>query len=226
MQRIIHKVKGWIKGTPASRAGNVSFVYVLAPPKQGSAEMSADDQLAILRRLSSFAGKEDVRITAVFPGKPTRKIPDGASSSGVSVRYATAEQLQKVVEQTASEYRKQYSVVVATDDPAVEKRAHSSHMRTLRLSTFEKTLDAVAGPLKREQRDQREPRRPQQQQRSSPRPAQPPASDAASGQPQAPKAGGEESKPQPPPQQAPAPKRQEPPKQEKDSAILDLIDPL
>lgn len=225
MQRIIHKVKGWIKGTPASRAGHVSFVYVLNPPKQGPVEISSDDQLAILRRLSSFAGKEDVRVTAVFPGKPTRKIPDGASSSGVSVRYATAEQLQKVVEQVSAEYRKQYSVVVATDDPAVEKKAHSSHMRTLRLSTFEKTLDAVAGPVKREQRDQREPRRSQQPQRTSPRPAQPQAPDAGSEQTQTPRVG-EEPKPQPPPQQAPAHKRQEPPKQEKDSAILDLIDPL
>ena len=224
MRRIIHKVKSWIRGTPASHGRSLSFVYVLQTPKHGPAELAAGDQLAVLRRLSSFAAKEDVRVTAVFPGKPLRKIPDGASSNGVSARYATSDQLHNVVEQVAAEYRKQFSVVVATDDPSIEKRAHSSHLRTLRLSTFEKTLDAVAGPLQREQREQREPReqrRPPQAQ-NAPRPNQAPAAAVAAGQSQPPGAG--DTAPKPQRQPASESKRQEPEKQ--DSAILDLIDPL
>ena len=224
MRRIIHKVKSWIRGTPASPAAGLWFVYVLQTPKHGPAELAAGDQLAILRRLSSFAGKEDARVTAVFPGKPLRKIPDGASSNGVSVRYATSEQLRKLVEEVAAECRKQASVVVVTDDLAIEKRAHSTRLRTLRLSTFEKTLDAVAGPLRKEQREPRRPPQPPSAPRSGPAPAaeppepqsQPPNTDDAAPNPP----------PQPPPQQPPAPRRQEPTKQDRDSAILDLIDPL
>jgi hypothetical protein len=215
LRRIIHKVKGWITGTAKTGGEHSALVYVFAQAKGDLHDMPQGDQLAILRRVSSFSDKEEFPITIIFPGRPTRKVPDGSKQGAVVVRYAMPDQLAKIIEQSVRDARKHHSVVLVTDRPDLEKYARRENLRLLRATTLEKAMDAVSGPLRKEQREPREPR------------------DARDGR----KPQGEAQPPQPADTQAAPRKPVEPsaklpqyepsvPKKETDSSILDLIDPL
>lgn len=206
------------------------MVYVYSPGKEApNGEMGANDQIAILRRLSTFVSKETIPVTVIFPGRPTRKIPDGASQDGVKVLYATGDQLKKVVSQAVAEARKGHSAVLATNNAELEKYARGERIRHIRATTFEEALNNICGPIRREQPQQQQPRRQPQQQQPAPANKQQPAQEQNE-QP------GQEAPPAP--SQPPAPRPAQPPlqrhrrgdapakKEERDQSILDLIDPL
>lgn len=214
MRRILHKVKGWIASTTATRHERTALVYYYAPGKGEAQDQAQADQLAVLRRLSSFSDKEHFPVTIVFAGRPTRKVPDGSRQGAVTVRYAMPDQVLKVVENATRELRKQHAVVIVSDRADLEKYADKEGLRRLRAATLEKTMDAVSGPLRREPREPREPRKPQGE---TPAPQQPEA------RPPAPKAA--EPKPAEDAPKAPRPEVTAA-KKPADAAILDLIDPL
>lgn len=215
MKHIIHKVKSWIGGGKATDQ-HTALVYVLVNAKRAAhTELCAADPGAVIRRLVSFSSREALPLSVILPGKPNKRYPDGSRQNGVMIRYATPDQLLKVTELTVKETSRDQSVVLITDSPILEKYAAAHHFKTLRLDTFDKALESVAGPLKRETR------RPQEQ--AAPRqPA--PAEGTPPAEPQKP---AERPPAQKPPQQAPAPKPAAvPEKKDRDQAILDLIDPL
>lgn len=237
MRKIIHAVRGWITNQ-APKGRNTAIVYTHTPGKEAPhGELNANDQIAILRRLSSFVGKETIPVTVIFQGRPSRSIPDGTKQSGVEARYATGDQLRKVVMSAISEARKTHSPVLATNLPDMEKVARSERIRHIRASTFEETLDTVCGPLRRDQPQQQRRPQPQkqaqqQQQSQAPIPVAPQAAPEqaeeypapAEPQPSEPKPA-ESTRPEAAPRRL---QRHEPSvkKEIKDQAILDLIDPL
>ncbi len=249
MRRIIHAVRGWISGNAPKSRGS-AIVYVYAPGKEApGGELGPNDQIAVLRRLSTFTSKESIPVTIIFPGRPSRKIPDGTTQGDVQARYATGDQMKKVVLSALADARKSHSPVLATNLPEMEKVASSERVRYIRASTFEETLDSVCGPLRREQpQQQQQPRRQQQpqqpaqnqsqgqpQQVSKPQPVQPEETGEAA--PQTPvvdevqtnEPAADIPAPAPRPEFAPRKlQRYEPSakKEIKDQAILDLIDPL
>ena len=217
MKHIIHKVKKWISGAKAT-SGKTTMIYVMVPKKQqGHADMYSGDPIPILRRLTDFSALENLSVTAIFPGKPSKKIPDGARQKDVVARYATPDQLINVTEQAVKEAGKTGSVVVVTDLPAIEKLATSHRVKTLRLETFERALESVAGPVRREIR--------KQQEGGTPRPSAPAQENR---RPQEPRK--QDNQPQPPkPAASPAPapvKPSQDDRKERDQSVLDLIDPL
>ena len=218
MQNIINKVRKWIGGAKPA-AGKTTMIYVMvSPQQQGHADMYSGDPTPILHRLTSFSTREALPVIAVFPGKAFRKIPDGAHQSGVTVRYAMPDQVVKITEQAAKEAGKSGSVVVVTNHPLVEKYATIHNLKTLRLDTFEKALEAVAGPVRREIRKQEgSAQRPSVPQQPAKRPQEPRKPEDQT-QPQS-------SKPAPPAPVNPSPIPQ-PIRQERDQSVLDLIDPL
>lgn len=237
MRKILHKVRGWISGraAPAGTGAGTSraaFIYVIKSGKQESPEHGADEQIAMLRRFSSFSDKEGMPVTAVFPGRPTRKVPDGARQGDVSVRYAAADAVTRVVDQAAKEVAGTHRVVVVTDAPDLVKHANSTGCTVLCTSTFEKALEAVSGPLRKENREPREPRG----NRDARKPAQGAAQPKPAPESPAPKdddASTEAKKPEVSVQPAPTPTtaaarktQYEPSVEKRDKAILDLIDPL
>lgn len=229
MRRIIHKVKGWIRGGTPTHTKAASFVYVVPTPRNGPPEFPVAEQLTVLRRLSSFASKEEATVTAIFPGRPTKKMPDGSSSNGVTLRYALSDQLPKVVAEAVHAAGGNHATVLVTDDASLEKRARSSHGRTLRTATFEKALEAVSGPLRKEQPEPRqhhpEHTRPAQQHAATAPQPQPVAPQPQAATPQPPAETAPESKPKSQPAPQPARKSKDNDR-ERDSAILDMIDPL
>ena len=249
MRRILHAVKGWIsKGASSSRKS--AIVYVYSPGKDlQNGELSNNDQLAILRRLSSYASKEDTPVIVILPGRPSRKIPDGSNQNGVTVHYATADQLQKAVSSAIDASRGERTPVLAANQPDLEKMAQGNRIKHIRASTFEEALDMTCGPLRREQPPQQQRRPAPQQQPAAtpqatavPRPA--PPSPEPKSEPSLPaELQVAETVPPPPADEPPAEPAGEQAKAEpvqrklhrhepsarveiKDKAILDLIDPL
>lgn len=220
MHKIIHQVRNWFSGAkPAAEKTTMIYVMV-SPQRQGHADMYSGDPTPILHRLTSFSTREALPVVAVFPGKASRKIPDGAHQSGVTVRYTMPDQVVKITEQAAKEAGKSGSVVIVTNHPIVEKYASTHRLKTLRLDTFEKALESVAGPVRREVR--------RQEGGGTPRPAAPQQENK---RPQEPRKPEDQAQPQPakpvtpaaPSAPTPLPK---PDRQERDQSVLDLIDPL
>jgi hypothetical protein len=216
LRRILHSVKRLFSGSPAPKGALSALVYVFSSGKGPNNDMPPGDQLAILRRLSAFSDKEEMPITIIFLGRPLRKVPDGAQQGAVVVRYAMPDQIEKVTEKAISEARKTHSAVLVSNLPELEKLARRERIRHILGSTFEKAMDAINGPLRKESREPREPREPRQDRR--PQGQQPPSRPAESvtAPPKAP-----EGTPSKAPQYDPPV-----PKKETDSSILDLIDPL
>ena len=161
MRTIVRSIKNLFSRKPVDN-GLPAYVYVFFPGKEGSnSEVNPNDQIAILRRLSSFAGKKNSPVTIIFPGRPSRKIPDGAKQDGVQARYATSDQLDKVVKQCIEEFRKTHSVVLAADRSEFQKLAEKLRIRYCLASTFTKTLDSVCGTIQRETKAQSPRRQPQ-----------------------------------------------------------------
>jgi hypothetical protein len=213
LRRILHSVKRWIKGKTPTQGAKSAFVYIFSPARGDQHDMPPGDQLAVLRRLSSFSDSEELPVTIIFVGRPLRKVPEGSRQGAVVVRYAMPDQLDKVTEQAIQEARKGHSAVLVSDRPELIKLSRHEHIRHFNCSTFEKAMDAISGPIKKESREPREPRgdrKPQGEQ-----------APARSTEPMT-------APPKPverPPAKAP---QYDPPvaKKESNSAILDLIDPL
>lgn len=236
VRRIIHAVSGWISGG-TTRGRNVAIVYVYSAGKDAqNSDMNPNDQVTVLRRLSTFASKEGIPVTIIFPGRPSRKIPDGTRQNEVEARYATADQLHKVVSSVLAQARKDHSPVLATNSSEIAKIASGEHFRHIKATTFEEALDSVCGPLRREQPQQPRRSQPQAQQTQASKPAPP----APGGQPEAPPPPAEPRADEPAAADqvpAPRPEPETPPRklqrhdpsgkrEIKDQAILDLIDPL
>lgn len=228
------------------------MVYVYSPGREApNGELGANDQITLLRRLSTFVGKEAIPVTVIFPGRPTRKIPDGTSQDGVKARYATSDQMKKVVSSAIAEAKKTHSAVLATNNPELEKLARSERIRHIHATTFEQALDNICGPIRREQQQHPQRRQQQQQQNQTPASKPQPSQPQEQPEPQEPsqrqepserqEQPGEEASQAPSPQpqaQPPAPRPEQPvlqrhrradssmKKEERDQSILDLIDPL
>lgn len=172
MIKIVEAIKNLFSGKPA-RKGPSAYVYVYSTGKDAAnSEVNPNDQIAILRRLSSFVSKRNSPVTIVFPGRPSRKIPDGAKQDGVQARFATSDQLEKIVKQSIAEFQKTHSVILAAERSEFQRLADKLGIGYSFASTFTRTLDTVCGPIQRETKPQ-PPRKPQ-----PPKPA-PQANDAA-----------------------------------------------
>lgn len=161
MRKIINLITS-LFSRKAVKNGLPAYVYVFFPGKEGAnSEVNPNDQIAILRRLSSFSSKKNSPVTIIFPGRPSRKIPDGAKQDGVQARYATSDQLDKVVRQSIEEFQKTHSVVLAADRSEFQKLADKLRINYCLASTFTKTLDSVCGTIQREAKAQTPRRQPQ-----------------------------------------------------------------
>ena len=152
------------------RNGPTAYVYVYSTGKDAStSEVNPNDQVAILRRLSSFVSKKNSPVTIIFPGRPSKKIPDGAKQDGVQARFATSDQLEKIVKQSIAEFQKDHSVILAVDRSEFQRLADKMGIGYSFASTFTKTLDSTCGSLQRETKPQ-PPRRQPQPSKQEPQP--------------------------------------------------------
>ena len=214
---IIRKVKTWIRGAakaPAATPASVVYVPGVARDAHQDRREPHHDQLFTLRRISTFAAKENVRTIVVFTGQPLRRIPDGSTQDAVTVRYAaSAEQLPAIVDEAFKALGGGQGVVLVADQPELRKQAQAHGVALMQVSTYHKALDGLFGPLHPEPRKPKAPPPPPQESKPTPsEPAEPTEQPDQPEQPEQP-----EASPKPPPQK---------PKDEPRDPILDLIDPL
>jgi hypothetical protein len=158
--------------------------------KDANSEINPSDQIAILRRLSSFVEKKQSPVTIIFPGRPSKKIPDGAKQDGVQARFSTSDQLEKVVRQCIAEFQNDHSVILAADRSEFQKLAAKLKIGYSLVSTFTKTLETTCGPIQRETKPQT-PRRQPATQKSAQQPND--SSPVSENTEVAPRANGQES---------------------------------
>lgn len=145
-------------------------------------------QLQILRSLTRFVQRENLKVTAVLVGSPLNKAPHNKVFDGVRVRYAQSnDQLNRELLKALTQAG--LAGVLVTEDPALEKSAARARKQTLRISTFRKVIDdgndtegnggngGNGGGAPRRDRKPRRDRNPR-----PPRKKQPPKEDASSEQ--------------------------------------------
>lgn len=102
-------------------------------------------QLQILRSLSRFVQRENLKVTAVLVGDPLDKAPHNKVFEGVRVRYAGSE--ERLNRELLSALRQAGSAgVLVVEDVALENRVNQSGGKTLRVSTLRKLLDDGSEP--------------------------------------------------------------------------------
>ena len=130
------------------------------------------ERVEVLQRLSRFAGRENVKIQAVFAGKPLREVGHGGEFNGVFVFYSDqASSIPEELIKLTKSARRPQNVVVITADPATEDRARELGASVLRTSTLRRAMEPGdgggdrGGGQDRSQRQQRfrRPRRPRSQ---------------------------------------------------------------
>jgi hypothetical protein len=119
----------------------------------------AQRQLQTLDRLSSFAGREEIPVTAVLErDEPLRKVPDGQPYKGIDIVYAGAGGLARELRKLIKSNCRGRSAVIVTSRPEVEQAATDAGAGCIRASTFQKAVGNDGGSG-RQSRSRRRPRR-------------------------------------------------------------------
>ena len=119
----------------------------LTPSAGSGRQPSAQEKIAALNRLSLFAEKERLLLTAILYGHPLRSVADGDSSRGVTVRYVagkedTARFVAGLLQKTGS----RGNTLVVTADRQVEKSVLASGFTVMHTGTLKKALEPVEAP--------------------------------------------------------------------------------
>jgi len=129
---------------PAEERVYVVDATGMVNPRQrnGGGQASPRDHFAILRMLAQFAGREEIKIQAVFTGRPLREVGEGQEFKGVRVFYAengagALARMKDLIRKLA--IRK--DVVLLTADTALEREAGELGAVCMRLSTLRKSFD-------------------------------------------------------------------------------------
>ncbi len=184
--------------------------------RNGELQMSPRDNFAILRNLAQFAARENLKLIAVFTGRPLREAGEGKQYKGLQVHYAeqAATRSKKIIALVRTHLRAK-DVVLITGDAQLEKAALALNAACMRPATLRKAMD------EREERGERDSERPARARRERSRQSREQRAEAErSARPSEPaRAPAAERDPAPPAPAAPAPSQADP-------GVLELIDPL
>jgi hypothetical protein len=149
---LIEQLKAWLSPSPGPGRTSSRRVYVIDPAgwsrdKKGRERLAPGVQVKILQRLSRFAKKEAVDITAVFEGKELRAVKHKGEFQGIRVYFAgsAGASCSDTILSAAKDRRRSARVTVITDDASLTPSIESAGGDAMRLSTFRKALDGPAG---------------------------------------------------------------------------------
>ena len=151
--RLLEKLRVWWRLHKSGEIGRRVYIVDCVGLYNGGHQrrrMSPRSQLALLDRLSRFARHENIRITAVFEGRPLRKVGDGEIYRDVMVYYAgRPAALGDLIVRLYQDAARRDEVTVITSDRRLEERVVMSGGKTMRASTFRKAMEPVAGSQER-----------------------------------------------------------------------------
>lgn len=103
---------------------------------------SPRDNFFVLKNLAYFAQREDIKMTAVFIGRPLREAGEGESFKGVAVYYASDEKsLSQKIRHLARAGAAHKEVVIITDDRQIEREAMKDGAQCMRLTTLKRGME-------------------------------------------------------------------------------------
>jgi len=103
---------------------------------------SPRDNFYVLKNLAYFAQREDIKMTAVFIGRPLREAGEGESFKGVTVHYANDEKsLSQKIKRLAHSGAARKEALVITDDRQIEREAIKDGVQCMRLATLKKGME-------------------------------------------------------------------------------------
>jgi len=115
--------------------------------KKGRDRLPPGAQVKILQRLSRFAKKESLDLSAAFEGKALRAVEHEGDFQGITVYFASpqgtayADMVMSIVKRGL----RSAQVTGITDDPKLTASIEAAGGEAMRYSTFRKALDAGGG---------------------------------------------------------------------------------
>jgi predicted RNA-binding protein with PIN domain len=114
--------------------------------RRGGSRPSPTEQVQLLKKISSFGGKEKLRVRVVLEGRPLREAAEGGTYNGVTVHYADrSSKTADVVVKVLKDGLRRHAVTVITSDRKLEERVLVLGGETMRATTFRKALDGAGG---------------------------------------------------------------------------------
>ena len=158
--------------------------------REANGQPSPRDNFNILKSLAFFSQREEIKISAVFIGRPLREAGEGDTFKNVTVYYAEDENsLARKTMQLARSGSSRKEIIVVTDNRHIEQDAAKQGAQCMRLATLKKGMeggfDHDRQPQQRQmhrrppsESEMREPREPREQ-REPQQQAQQPAAEQA-----------------------------------------------
>ncbi|MFC1454284.1 NYN domain-containing protein [Verrucomicrobiota bacterium] len=109
--------------------------------REANGQPNPRDNFIVLKNLANFVYREDIKLTAVFIGRPLREAGEGKLFKGVTVFYTNDEKsLSKKIIQLAKSGSSHNKPVIITDDRNTEQEAVKTGSQCMRLTTFKKSM--------------------------------------------------------------------------------------
>lgn len=110
--------------------------------QNGSARLSPGDIVQTLNRLSNFAKREDLPVSAFVESKPLRDAQDGEAFKGITTFFIGAEhEADAQLKRAVRHVRKDGRAVLVTSHPGLEAKAASLGIEILKGSALLKAID-------------------------------------------------------------------------------------
>lgn len=149
---LVDRIASWWKTPEGNAPSHSRRVYVVDPAgmsrdRKGRDRLPPGMQVKILQRLSRFAQKESLVLSAVFEGKALRAVEHEGDFQGVKVYFASPQgsAYADLVLSIVKRGLRSAQVTVITDDPKLAAATEVAGGETMRYTTFRKALDAGSG---------------------------------------------------------------------------------
>lgn len=110
--------------------------------REANGSPSPRDNFYVLKNLAYFVQREDIKMTAVFFGRPLREAGEGESFKGVTACYANDEKsLVLKIMHLARSGAAHKDVIIITDDRRLEQEAMKLGTQCMRLATLKKGME-------------------------------------------------------------------------------------
>ena len=125
--------------------------------QSGNSRPRPPDQVSLLKRLSEYRAKEELKLIAVFDSRPLRESPNGEDFREVTTYYTTQnEEMDQLMMRIFRKYGPK--VIVVTANEAIETQVKRAGAQVMSPVTFKKALDGGVGK-QRQSSSNRRPRR-------------------------------------------------------------------
>ena len=149
---LIDGIKNLLGKAQADAGSKIYIVDAGSIGDSSQKQMSPHQQIQILKKLSSFAKKENINIQALLDGKPLRVVGDGGDFSGVTVYFTRKKVDVDSLIRKRLKAARGCEVTVITPNQELSQEVESAGGQIMSTSTFKKALDAAGTALLRGQR--------------------------------------------------------------------------